>query len=47
MRRKLYKRKAKALIKQRNAEELKAVMMNWQSPEIADFIYHLPGIYNL
>src|SRR5258708_37270789 len=43
MKRKLYKRKARTLIKQRNAEELTLLMANWQSPEIADFIYRLPG----
>jgi len=43
MKRKLNKRKVKSLITQRNAEELKVLMVNWQSPEIADLIYHLPG----
>src|SRR5258706_383776 len=42
MKRKLNKRKVRALIKERNSEELKLTMMNWQSPEIADFVYHLP-----
>jgi len=41
MKRKLNKRKVKSLVKERNAEELKLAMMNWQSPEIADFVYHL------
>jgi magnesium transporter len=42
MKRKLNKRKVRELISQRNSEELKLVMRNWQSPEIADLIYHLP-----
>jgi magnesium transporter len=40
-RRRLNKRKVKSLIKERNAEELRIIMMNWQSPEIADFILKL------
>jgi len=43
MKRKLNKRKVKSAIKERNTEELKSLMMNWQSPEIADLIYHLQG----
>src|SRR5579859_3466951 len=42
MRRKLNKRKVRALINQRNTEELKLLMLNWQSPEIADFAFRLP-----
>src|ERR1700690_888215 len=41
MKRKLNKRKVKSLIKERNAEELRVVMLNWQSPEIADYVYQL------
>ncbi len=41
MKRKLNKRKVGSLIKESNAAELKLVMANWQSPEIADYIYHL------
>jgi magnesium transporter len=43
MKRKLNKRKVKSALILRNAEELKQLMASWQSPEIADFIYHLPG----
>jgi len=43
MKRKLNKRKVKSAIQERNIEELKSLMMNWQSPEIADLVYHLPG----
>jgi len=41
MKRKLNKRKVSSAIKHRNGEELKLLMVNWQSPEIADFIVHL------
>jgi magnesium transporter len=44
MKRKLNKRKVKSAIKERGTEELKLLMMNWQSPEIADLIYHLPAL---
>src|SRR5579871_6324615 len=42
MKRKLNKRRVSSLIKERDAEQLTILMLNWQSPEIADFIYRLP-----
>ncbi len=42
MKRKLYKRKVRALIKERNTEELTSLLANWQSPEIADLVNRIP-----
>ena len=42
MKRKLYKQKVRALIKERNTEELTSLLLNWQSPEIADLVNRLP-----
>lgn len=43
MKRKLKKRKVSTLIHQRKLDELKLAFANWQSPEIADYVYHLPA----